>query len=176
VKRARWWESGLNLGFAGTVIAGVVTGIILLALRVIPVWRWIPAFGRWLVRPVPVPLVVLVGIVAALTIFVVRFLARSMDPPAPPWLGYREDSFLGVTWRWQYAGHRLDERSIGAFCPQCQMRLRVDAGGYRTITTTLSCEQCGTRQEIEGNPDELRGRIGRLIEREANIKVRALSE
>jgi len=155
-------------------VATVVGGFLLNRFEVIPLGRWISTIGRWLVRPFHVPLIVFVVIVAALALFVVRFVGTLKEPLPPPWIGYREDTFLDVVWRWQYDGHRLDEHSIGAFCPRCQMRLRVEAGGYRTVMTTVCCEDCGFRHEVEGNPKQVLDRVERLIEREANRRAQAV--
>jgi hypothetical protein len=91
---SRWWEARRNLGFLGTVIAGVVVGIILLAVGLVPVGRWIVAAWEWMVRPVAVPFVVLAGLAAFLAVAVARFLLSVREAPPPAWLNYRQDEFL----------------------------------------------------------------------------------
>ena len=175
-RQPRWWESGFNLGFGGTVIAGVAAGVIADWLGWAPVGSWVATGFRWLVRPVGVPFIVL----AAVSLFVaavgLRWLRSLQQPPPPPWLTYREDNFLGAVWRWRYAGNYVMEESLRPYCPQCQTALRIEDGGYRGMTTILVCDECSFSKELEGSHQKVIERIGRLIERAANLRARRASE
>jgi hypothetical protein len=175
--RVRWWESARNLSFTGTVVAAVIATVIAGALVIWfqgnHLWRWISSAGRWLIFPVPVPRIGIVVIVGTLVLFVGRWLATLLGPSPPPYLTYRQDMFLEVIWRWDYDGHYLAKHSIAAFCPRCETRLRPESHGYMTFTTTIACEECGFRREVEGNGPEVIDRVARLIEREANRKAQA---
>lgn len=155
-------------------MATVVGGFLLNRFEVVPLGRWIWTISRWLIYPVPVPLILFVALLACLGLLVVsRTMQRA--PRRPPWWTYRQDSFLGVTWRWNYDGDNfLDQRSIGAFCPRCEMRLRAESQGYhRSFTTTMRCDGCHFQIEVDGNGPEVIDQVGRFIEREANKRAHA---
>jgi len=169
--KARWWESNLNLGFAGTVVAGlVVVGLVYVFGR-IAVGEWLKSAGRWLVHPVPVPLVVLVVLIGVLLVFVVGLLLRFKKPAPPPWLNYWTDNFLGIVWRWRYAEGLLVRSSITPYCPKCETRVRIVVQGYKPETTLFICDECHFNQNIHGNWQEASARIERLIEREVNRRM-----
>ena len=64
MSQIRWWESGRNLGFVGTVVATIVATWVLAVLDKLP--NWASTIGRAAIRPVPVPLIVLVPMVVIL--------------------------------------------------------------------------------------------------------------
>ena len=171
--KARWFESGRNLGFLGTVVSAVVAGFLLEAFDVVPVAQWLGSTWRWVVRPVPVPLIVLVAMAGGLLVVVVGSLLRRLEPPPAAWLDYRADTFLGIDWRWDYfSDGQLKSRSLSAFCPRCETRLRAEVQGYMQMTTSFICDECHFRQDVPGSGDEVIDRICRLLEREANQKAR----
>ncbi len=169
----RWWESRRNLGFLGTVVAGVVIAGILWMFGLIPVGRWAAATWAGLVYPIRVPLTILVAMVGTLMLVAVRALLRSTEPPPPAWLNYREDTFLGIIWRWSYDGAQLARWSIRPFCPRCSTGLRGEQQGYREMTTSFICDECRFSQDLPGNGEQVIDRVCRLIEREANQKLAA---
>lgn len=170
--KARWWESNLNLGFAGTVVAGLAIAAILGVFG--PVWWWLISAWRWVVHPVPVPLVVFVAMVGALVVFALGLLRKMQEPPLPPWLDYREDRFLEVIWRWRYrSDDQLAEASLTPYCPRCETGLRLQPQSYAAVGTCFICDECSFRQDVPGSVDEVFERVARLIEREANRRVRA---
>jgi hypothetical protein len=163
--KVRWWQSNFNLGFAGTVVATLVGGVILAQSSQIR--EWAVAAWHWLVHPVPVPLVVLVVMVGALIVFLWGIVRKSIGPAPPVWLGYRQDNFLEMVWRWRYAGTVLVESSIRPYCPRCGTGLRWGQQGYTEMTTYFNCDECKFSRQIPSGADEVVSRIGRLIEREA---------
>lgn len=167
----RWWQSGLNLGFIGTVVAGLVVATILAVSGRIPAVVWGVAAWRWLVRPVPVPLLVLVVMIGVLIVFAARIVLKSLKFRPPAWLDYVQDNFLGIVWRWRYEGSHLVESSIRPFCPQCGTGLRGEQQGYREMTTSFICDECPFAQDIPGNVEQVIDRIGRLIERAVNQRL-----
>jgi hypothetical protein len=176
--RVRWWQSGLNQSFIGAVAVAVLSGVILDARGLIPFGQWVRTAGqwsavavRWLVQPIRVPLLVLAFMSFALVAVAVRGVLKSLKPPPPAWLEYRQDQFFDIAWTWRYAGNQILESSITPFCPRCQMRLRGDQQGYMTMTTTFICDDCGFRKDIQGSGHDVIDRISRLIEREANRKA-----
>jgi hypothetical protein len=161
----------VNLGFAGTVTAGLVVAIVLAASGRIPALAWGAAAWRWLVRPVPVPFLVLIFIVGALVVFVTGILLKSMEPAPPTWLDYRQDTFLGIVWRWRYDGTHLAEWSIRPYCPRCGTGLRWEEHGYMDITTSFNCDECRFTLDVPGGGAAVTDRICRLIEREVNKRL-----
>jgi hypothetical protein len=156
----------------GTVVASVVAAGILWTLGILPIGVWAVTAWAALVYPIQVPLVILVGMIGTLLVVGWRAVLRALGPPPSPWLSYREDTFLGVVWRWSYdQTHHLVEQSICPYCPRCNTRLRGEQQGYAEITTAFLCDECGFKQYIPGNGDAVMSRIGRLIEREANKKA-----
>jgi hypothetical protein len=166
-----WWQSHRNLGFWGTVVAGVVLAGALWILGLVPVERW--AAGLWgaLSYPIRVPLVLLVALVGTLIVVALRALLGATAPPPPPWLAYIEDNFLGIVWRWSYDGTHIARWSLRPYCPRCSTGLRAEQHGYMDMTTTFICDECRFVQEVQGNGDAVLDRICRLIEREANSRV-----
>jgi hypothetical protein len=173
--KARWWESNLNLGFAGTVAASLVVVALVSVFGLIPVWQWLKSVGRWLVHPVSVPFVVVIAMVGALGVFVVGLLLKLKQPPPPAWLDYRQDNFLGIIWRWRYfsEGHELINSSITPYCPQCGTRLRGEKQHDRngTLTTVFLCDECQFNQAIPGNGEDVFARVVRLVEREVHRRM-----
>jgi hypothetical protein len=169
--KVRWWQSGLNLGFIGTVVAGLVVAIILALSGRIPAVEWGVAAWRWLVHPVPVPLLALVVLVGALIVFAVGTVLKSMAPPPPAWMDYLQDNFLGIVWRWRYDGNHLTEWSIRPFCPECGIGLRGEQHGYKDMTTSFTCDECRFTRDISGDGAAVIDRVSRLIEREANRRL-----
>jgi hypothetical protein len=137
---------------------------------VIPLGRWLSVAIGFLVRPIPVPLVAIIVCVVVVTVLIFRSGLGGEEPS--PWLSYRQDTFLGVTWRWDYVGSHIAEHTIAAFCPQCEMRLRAVPSSYRTIATMMICDACDFRKEVEGTPPDIVNRVARLIERELNRSTR----
>lgn len=138
----RWWESGRNLGFAGTVVAGLVLAALLYIFGRIPVGRWIAAVWRGLVYPVPVPLAILLAMIGVLLVVGIRAFLRAVGPAPPAWLNYRQDTFLGIVWRWDYDGTHIARRSLRPYCPNCSTGLRGHQEGYREFTTSFICDEC----------------------------------
>lgn len=162
----------MNLGFVGTVLAGLVVAGILGAFGQIPiVSAWAVDTWRRLVHPVSVPLVVLIVMTGALIVFVAGLVLKSIEPALPAWLEYREDNFLGIVWRWRYEGSHLAESSLRPFCPQCGTGMRGEQHGYKDMTTSFMCDECQFTRDIPGNGAAIIDRISRLIEREANRRL-----
>jgi predicted RNA-binding Zn-ribbon protein involved in translation (DUF1610 family) len=156
------------------VVAGLVVAALLFVFGLVPIWQWLVSAWRGLIHPVPVPLVVLIGMVGALVAVAVGFLLKLKHPPPPLWIGYWQDTFLGIHWRWRYdAGSQLDEPSITPFCPRCGTRLRGEQQGYREMTTSFICDECQFNQEIPGNGLQVIARVARLIEREVHRRIAA---
>lgn len=171
--RIRWWESPRNLGFLGTVAAGLVLAGLLAAFDKIPGGRLALALWHGVVYPVPVPLVLLVAMLATLLSVAVVALKRAT---APPWLRYRQDTFLNIVWRLDYfSDHTLIRTSIAPYCPQCSTALRGEVAGYGQLTTTFLCDECGFRESINGSGEDVIYRLCRIIEREVNLKFAARS-
>jgi hypothetical protein len=166
----RWWESNRNLGFAGTLAATVIGGVLLNQLGVLPLGRWLSTTIAFLIWPIPVPFVIAAAFVGAMTHSVIRGLRRRASS-RPVWLSYKQDTLLGVVWRWTYSGDLLLESTASAFCPHCELRLRVDSPGYMQRQTELLCDGCGHRAVINGSPREVVERVVRLVEREANRRA-----
>jgi hypothetical protein len=167
----RWWQSHRNLGFLGSVAVGLVVAFVLGVFGNIPLGRLALAFWGLLVYPIRVPLIVLASAATILLILAVRALSPSAAPPAPAWVNYREDQFLGVVWRWMYDGLHLSRESIRAYCPQCAIGLRGEEhGGYGKSISLLICDECGFRTQIPGSVTQVLDRICRLIEREINTR------
>jgi membrane protein implicated in regulation of membrane protease activity len=101
--KVRWWESARKLGFVGTVAATLVAAAFLAAFGRFPVDGW--AMGLWdvLFYRVPVPSIVLAGMIVLLLMAGVGVLKRAAVPARPPKLEYWQDVFLGVKWPCQAA-------------------------------------------------------------------------
>jgi hypothetical protein len=94
---------------------------------------------------------------------------------APGFRTYRQDTFLGIGWRWDYfSDNTLHRSSITPYCPQCSTVLRGEVGGYAQMTTTFICDECGFRESINGGEDVIY-RLCRIIEREVNRRFPAPS-
>ena len=72
-------------------------------------------------------------------------------------------------WRWNYNGHTISPSSLTPYCPRCSTGVRVELGGYPATTTTFICDECDFVQEVPGDREAVIERIGRLVEREANL-------
>jgi hypothetical protein len=167
-----WWESHRNLGMRETVIATLLGGVVLAAILglfgKIPVWDWLVLAQRWLVHPVPIPLVVLMILVGIIGVFALAFLL-SVDnpPPLPPWLDYREDTIFGIVWRWRYDDterKQLVESSIAPYCTKCDILLRGAPGFYAPITTSFICDECQFKRDIPGDGPAVARRLVSLID------------
>jgi hypothetical protein len=169
--KARWWESNLNLGFAGTVAASLVVAALIYVFGRIAVWQGFVLVGRWLVHPVSLPLVVVVVMAGAVVVLLVGLLLKFKQPPPPAWLDYWQDNFLGIVWRWRYEDGQIVRSSITPYCPQCGTRLRGSQQGYGIMTTSFICDECHFQKDIQATIPEVIARIERLVEREVSRRM-----
>ncbi len=91
---------------------------------------------------------------------------------------YQSDTFLGVTWRWQY-GQGGKVVNLGCFCPFCDYEITVrHTALYDQIQNTiLDCDECGHRPQREAFPhDELEDRILKKIRLQLRRKMNQQEE
>ena len=118
----------LIVGWIGFVVVGVLTSMVATGLFDwrLPSWLQQP---KELAPPVEaVPNWWLIGglgiaIVGVLVIVVIAILS-SEQPREPTWPQYREDSFFGLIWRWQYERDGVVGPPV-CFCPACDRQLTV---------------------------------------------------
>ena len=168
-----------RLAALGAFAAAVLAGLVVEWAKDFPVtswtWRGLVTLWRWLRGHYVVERWYL-GLLFLLAIgFVVWTVGRALVARAqPPWLEYRKDTFLGLEWHWDYIGARLDPGSLHSYCPRCELRLQFyNASVFAAVPHVgVRCADCGYTKDFEGDIDELRDRLARLIER--NIRVRLL--
>jgi len=156
-------RTDLVVGVLITVIGGII-------LWLVPsILAWIKVAVAWLVgfllSPVTVPVLVFGLLMLAVLYTVVSIGLTVRRPSVPAWYDYTEDTFLGVTWRWQYtsSGHIEDLRP---YCPDDDTVLvgRVIRG--IVIQASLHCETCGKMfGPVEGDEADVMGKVKRQIDR-----------
>ncbi len=160
----------LAVGLVVTIGGGLAVEF----LKGFPVLGWIGnALGRlanWLGSPVTIQRWVLISFWIMLILFVGAIVRRFRRPAGPTWLAYQTDHFLDVTWRWQYFGNSVAEGTVVPYCPKCLCQMVfVNASTYTAVPrTAVTCDECGYSRQFEGYPNDIRNRIGRLVERSIN--------
>ena len=119
---------------------------------------------------VPVPAVLLVGMIVLLLIASSGDLKRAAVPSPPPWRDDWQDTFLGVELQSDVSSHPRSPSSLSPFCPRCGVALRVESRDYRTISVAFICDECAFRQEIEGNVEAVVDRVARLLQHKVEEK------
>jgi hypothetical protein len=165
------------------VIAAIIGAVALPVLAWLFGWlgavlRGLVAVGRFLATSSSVPrwLIVLLALIFLPPAYLMlrQFLrAFSATAPDADWRAYGQDvfpGFDGVVWRWRYSNRGDTILGITAFCPnpKCDMQLSARYQGARPIGyfTTFICEHCRWKSaEIDGSPDQIQGRVERLIHR-----------
>jgi hypothetical protein len=156
-----------------SVIATVIGGLIVaLLLWFVPgAWAWIKSALAWLygllVSTVIIPMwllvVMILAILPTVLIIVLAVLPSSKQAEGPRWTDYTEDSFDGITWRWQYAGNSLI--NLWCFCPYDDTVL-VYSFDEILGKISLHCETCQTKfGPFVGDKDYMLARIERQIGR-----------
>jgi hypothetical protein len=136
------------------------------------------SIGRFFIASSSVPrwVIVLLVIMSLPTLYlmlrpIIRKKSSGSQSDEPNFHDYTQDvfeGFDGTVWRWLYNSADNSIWRVTAFCPRCDMQLFARYQGARPIgyLTTLLCENCHWHSgEIAGNPDDIEGRVSRLIHR-----------
>jgi len=117
----------------------------------------VPTWLLYLLYATTAAWVVVVGVIAY------SVLARKEQ--LPTYLDYREDRFLGATWRWAYVGGRPNK--TWAYCPSCDTVLvYAENRNYGGWETSLHCETCDrTVLSQPGDRHDLVAKVERQIDR-----------
>jgi hypothetical protein len=96
----------------------------------------------------------------------------------PDWYDYRQDSFFGIVWRWNYKTIRnrvrdltvnYSIRDLTPFCPRCdtQMERGVASGDnpYHPTKTLFHCLDCDNSVPVNKSPDTVHRKILLQIDR-----------
>lgn len=170
-------KSARQLGFWGTVAAGVLASV--LGAAALSATSWGAMACGWLLassRPVISHLrgtselpnwgVYLLALISAHA--VIARARRLTMPNSPSVDSYNQDDFFGVRWRWSFIdGHPL---SPWAFCPRCDTQLVYShvgsTYGVDGMSTVLHCETCGADvHRHRGDKDYLVASVVRQIDR-----------
>ena len=161
-----------NLSLASQVIAGLVVAVIIGAVSFVPgafKWAlevvsifWNHLFGVSALRNWSLYVLALMSLNTIIYWAVLVFKTKGPNIAA-----YKQDSFLGLKWRWSYVSG--SPVNAWAFCPHCDTMLVYSVNGSfydADRTTVLSCETCG--QEMlhhKGDKEYLVEKIHRQIDR-----------
>ena len=117
--------------------------------------------SNWVIALLILGTVPSVALLAALAKHVVRGERAS----TPNWTSYKTDYFLGLRWRWNYAGGNIVK--LHAFCPICDYQLFArNASGYDLIDRiSFSCDSCNRAlAEFDESETHLESKIERFIQ------------
>lgn len=163
-------------GVKQDVIAGLILAGLLYLCSLIPgfypaIWNFLKATSIYLVGSATLPRWALFLLILLSAIFVLRGSSRLFRGSASPSMfDYREDTILGLTWRWDYGPH--GPTNVWCYCPTCDTSLVysedrdwTEYGQGRNLVI-LRCETCGNRvKDFEGDRDYLISRVLRQIDR-----------
>ena len=158
------------------VVAGLILSGILYACSFIPgfypaIWQFTKDAWAYTFASTSVPRWLLWLLVVLSATLVLRVAVGIFSRASGPSLfDYREDTILGLLWRWDYGSH--GPQNLWCYCPTCDTSLVYseardysEYGGGRNVIH-LTCEHCGNRiKEFEGNRDYLLSRVLRQIDR-----------
>jgi len=166
----------LGKGIKQDVIAGLILAGLLYLCSFIPgfypaIWKFVKAVASyisgstWLPRWILFILILLSGILVLRAAY--RFIRGASGPSV---FDYREDTILGLTWRWDYGPN--GPTNVWCYCPACDTSLVytedrdwTEYGQGRNVIR-LTCETCGHRiKDFEGDHNHLIGRVLRQIDR-----------
>ena len=162
-----------------------LTGLIVTAI-----WtNWIPAVWKWFAGLVAAcwswtfsshatygwALILLVlAFLAGLVLVAVALgskqgSALSVLNAEPHWTDFKEMTFDGVKWRWDYVGGQV--KYLTPYCVRngCDLQVHPQFADYnhrdgRQITE-YKCDRCGNSPRMEGEPYEIENRVLREIDR-----------
>lgn len=158
------------------VAAGLILSAILYGCSFIPgfypeIWRITKNSWIHLTDSTSVPHWLLGILILLSCALIIRVLSRLFRRLAGPSLHeYREDTILGLPWRWDYGLRGLT--NLWCFCPVCDTALVYheeqdfsEYGNGRKVVR-LACDHCDTRiKTFEGDKNYLLERVSRQIDR-----------
>jgi hypothetical protein len=155
---------------AGLVVAAIVGAASTLFGWWAAIWEAMKATALLLVSDVSVPLWLIastvgISLVAGAILLYSRLLVR-----ARTWREYREDTFYGLRWRWNYFSGGAPHDPV-PYCLTCDFEINPGfASAYSAVDRwEFKCENCGKVGATIYEPlSEFEGRVKRQIE----LKVR----
>jgi hypothetical protein len=161
------------------VVPSLVTAaIISLVTTLIPGgWRWV--FSKchsgwlWLLDSTVIPIwfLVLLSLLAlvllvAVAVLIYASVRKAKDDPA---LGYTEDTFFGIRWRWRYGQHGIFQ--LCSFCPRCDLQVysRHSSNFNALDSVVYHCDDC--RTELH-HSDVSHEEVENLVKRKIQQKIR----
>lgn len=160
---------------AGLIVAAVVSGIGYVANSAFGWWEALAGYALDLfvflraTSTVPNWLAALVLVLALPTIVVLVMLIWKLMKPMSEkdWRSYRSDIILGLRWRWDYAGDRVNE--VVPFCPHCDFQLfprnNGPQYGFESHRFYFECENCGGElPKFDESYRQLEGRVIRTVQ------------
>lgn len=165
--------SGEQTPVAKMVVAGVITAAVIGAFSFIPqLWSWVTGLTRavWhhLLSNASIDTwklysLYFLSVVGAMVLFKPLIRAVFNKANGPTFHDYTEDSFFGLTWRWQYSHNRF--ANVWAFCPACETTL-VYSYDRLLEQVALHCETCAKELHREnGDREYLVAKVERQIDR-----------
>jgi len=107
-------------------------------------------------------------------IFIIAYFEKQPSQPqqTDPY-SYVTDVIFGIEWLWGYAGTKLNEHELSAFCPNqnCKCRLESqinhNAGNYfgGGFPVSFVCGNCGFRREFDLDMNDLKQKVFFEVER-----------
>lgn len=90
-----------------------------------------------------------VFVIVAFLLGALSNIKRGFVKAVQPWKSYREDSFFGAIWRWDYAGNRIDD--VIAYCLRCDRQFFVEESMEMDfkVNSQFQCS-CGNQIKLEG--------------------------
>lgn len=167
-------------GIPTKVTVGVITGVILTALGYIErswlpiawseivwlfgvVWSWLATghsvYGWLLIILIIFTTVACFCLVAALVYQIPQF----------NWSNYRQDTFLGFVWRWDYFGNRIGDPV--PYCCHCDTQIvpqetsEYGSTFQRQIFTSYVCDHCNTNDKRNESFQQTQNKVSRQIDR-----------
>lgn len=164
MKALKWVGAKIADNIAGVVITAI-GGSLLVFLT--SAREYAGELGDWLIAPVEVSrwlLILFVTLIAAVALLLISALivkAFKSEPPA--WKNYREDTFEGALWRWDYTANNI--ANVQAYCLNCDCALELLRDRW-SEHMHLECVSCKASHECFHGcnwPIEVEGRLKKLI-------------
>ncbi|WP_132833035.1 hypothetical protein [Pseudomonas sp. JUb52] len=156
MKLVKWIVAKIADNIAGVVITAI-GGSLLVFLA--SARDYVGALWDWFVAPVEISrwlLMVFIMSTAVIAFLLIRgLLAKAIEPEPPAWKTYREDTFEGALWRWDYDFNNVitDVRPYCSVC-DCALNLNRDLFGQQLSYVCVACNSekdcfpnCSTHNE-----------------------------
>lgn len=146
------------------IVAPIIAGVIVDRLKIvdfsamfIKAFEWIKSLlSGELAFSLPIWGWLLVLAAIPLVYFSIKSIYKRINSN-DPYESYKNDSFLGISWSWDYYLQDVIENTLLPLCPKCEFELQpYQASGFNAVNHVgYICQKCGWKKEFEATHNQV---------------------